>query len=229
LSKGIEAFISRMIADGPSANRPPHIALEPPLSLSRSLKLAVLGLAVVVAGCNKESKQAAQPQASNDTGASAPAAAAGGGELPRGMLDRSHKGSALPDFTLADAAGGKLKLADLKGKPALINLWATWCAPCVAELPTLNAIANRADMNLRVVTVSQDSTATDKVRAFLDSHGVAQLPAWLDPKNDLSASYDVQTLPTTIYYDAQGKELWRYVGGHDWSGPDAAKLLAEAK
>jgi thiol-disulfide isomerase/thioredoxin len=204
------------------------MVLELPLPSSRTLKLAVLGFAVlapvVLGGCDRQSGEKAQPQAS----ASAGAGTAGGAELPKGMLDRSHKGSALPDLTLTDATGGKLRLADLKGKPALINLWATWCAPCVAELPTLNALSNRADLNLRVVTVSQDSTATEKVQAFLDSRGFAQLPAWLDPKNDLAFHYEAGTLPTTIYYDAQGKELWRYVGGHDWGSPESAKLLAEA-
>jgi thiol-disulfide isomerase/thioredoxin len=170
-------------------------------------------------GCDRQSGEKAQPQASTS-------AAGARSEGLTGVLDRSHKGSALPDFTLADPSGGKLRLTDLKGKPALINLWATWCAPCVAELPTLNAISNRADMNLRVVTVSQDST-TDKVQPFLDSKGFAQLPAWLDPKNDLAFHYEANTLPTTILYDAQGKEVWRYVGGHDWSSAEAAKLLAE--
>ena len=66
-----------------------------------------------------------------------------------------------------------------------------------------------------------------KVQTFLDQHGFAQLPAWLDPQGDLAAHYQVQTLPTSIYYDAAGHEVWRYTGGRDWGSTDTATLLAE--
>ena len=93
----------------------------------------------------------------------------------------------------------------------------------------LDALANRAGTNVRIVTVSQDSGAPEKVQAFLDQRGFARLPAWLDPENDLSFHYATGTLPTTILYDSQGREVWRYVGGHDWSGAQAARLLDEAR
>ena len=144
-----------------------------------------------------------------------------------GVIDRTHKGKALPDLTLRDQQGGELKLAGLKGKPALINLWATWCAPCIAELPTLNAMANRADLKLAVVTVSQDMAQTEKVQPFLDQRGLAQLPGWLDPKGDLAFHYGVQTLPSTILYDAAGHEVWRYTGERDWGSAESMALLAE--
>jgi thiol-disulfide isomerase/thioredoxin len=109
----------------------------------------------------------------------------------------------------------------------LINLWATWCAPCVVELPTLNAIAGRADLNLAVVTISQDMAQTEKVQPFLDQRGLAQLPAWLDTKGDLAFHYGVQTLPATIYYDAAGKEIWRFMGERDWRSEESMDLLGE--
>jgi len=88
---------------------------------SRLLNAAVLGSALLVAGCDRESGQEAQPQAA--TSASAPAAAAAG------VVDRSRKGSEIPDFVLSDPAGKQLNMQSLKGKPVLVNLWATWCAP----------------------------------------------------------------------------------------------------
>ena len=190
---------------------------------SRLLNCAVLGLALFTAGCDRQSGQQAQPQAS-----ASPAKPSGesGGEAG-GTLDRSHKGSALPGVVVKDPQGRELKLASLKGKPLLINLWATWCAPCIAELPTLNAISTRADLNLQVVTISQDIGDPAKVQAFLDQRGFAQLSAWIDAKGDLAFHYGVQTLPATIYYDAEGREVWRYIGGMDWGGTEAAKLLAE--
>ena len=171
--------------------------------------------------CDRQSGQQAQPQASASP--AKPGAEAGG------KLDRSHKGSPLPDFTARDPEGRELKLPSLAGKPVLINLWATWCAPCIAELPTLNAIANHADLDLQVVTVSQDMGDPAKVRAFLDQRGFAQLPAWLDPGGDLAFHYGAQTLPTTIYYDAGGREVWRYTGERDWAAADSAALLAEGQ
>lgn len=190
---------------------------------SRSLKIAVLGLTatgtVAVGGCNRESGEQAQPQAS---------ASAAGPQSQAGVLDRSRKGSALPDFTLTDQAGKSATLASFKGKPLLINLWATWCAPCVVELPALDKLAADRAGNLKVLTVSQDMSGTEKVAAFLAEKGGRHLEPWLDPQNDLAFHYQVGTLPTTIYYDAQGREVWRYVGGHDWTGAEAAAMLDEA-
>jgi thiol-disulfide isomerase/thioredoxin len=205
LSNGIEAFISRMIAAGPASNRPPHIVLEPPVQSSRLLKTAVLGLAVVVAGCDRQSAAPAQPADSASAAAEA------------GALDRSHKGGELPELVFADPAG----------HPVLINLWATWCAPCVAELPTLDALAVKHDGQLKVLTVSQDSETSGKVSSFFDQRGIKRLEAWLDPENALTDFYRVSSLPTTILYDARGREVWRFAGPRDWGDADSAKLLAE--
>ena len=145
--------------------------------------------------------------------------------MPQGQLDASHKGAPLPDLTVTDANGLPLRLAALKGKPVLINLWATWCAPCIKELPQLDVLA----ATVRVVTVSQDSGQPERVAAFLKDRGLARLEPWLDPKNDLSFHYGTGTLPTTIYYDAHGLEVWRYVGERDWSGTETQALLAQAR
>ena len=209
-----------MIADGPWAKRPPHIALEvPPLASfwsSRSLTIVLPALALLaLGGCDRQSDNPAQPQAS--VAASGPT---------NGKLDRSHKGSAMPDFTLHDPAGRTLSLASLKGRPVLINLWATWCAPCVKEMPMLEALA--ASGKVRVVTVSQDMDHLEKVTAFFAEHKFAALQPWLDPDNDLAFHYNGGTLPTSVYYDAQGKEVWRLVGDHDWAGTGTDAMLAEA-
>lgn len=190
-----------------------------PALSSRLLTLAVLGCALV-AGCDRGKQEAAQPRPS--------AAAAQTRADLVGTIDRSHKGSELPDFLLKDAAGREQNLAALKGKPFLLNLWATYCAPCIAELPALARLKQAGTVD--VVTVSQDlEESARKVAPFLTQHGAAGLPAWVDPANDLGVQFDVQTLPTTIYYDARGREVWRLVGGHDWSGADTAALLGEAQ
>ena len=177
--------------------------------------------AALLGGCDRQSGQQAQPQAS-----ASPAAAPN--REPTGTVDRSHKGSVLPDFTLTNHAGNQLRSNSLKGKPLLINLWATWCAPCITELPQLDALAGQNGGAIRVLTVAQDMASTEKVAPFLSSRGFKHLEPWLDPKNDLAFQYGVQSLPATIYYDASGREVWRFNGAHDWTGAAAAKLLAEA-
>ncbi len=130
---------------------------------------------------------------------------------------------------MRDPDGEELTLASLKGQPVLVNLWATWCAPCVKELPTLNAIANRADVGVEVVTISQDMGDAAAVQQFLDTRGLAQLPAWIDSAGALPTHYGAQSLPMTVLYDASGKEVWRYIGDRDWTDEESLKLLAEAR
>ena len=156
----------------------------------------------------------------------APTAEAG----PVKGVDRSHKGQAAPDASFSDPDGGEISLADFKGTPVLVNLWATWCAPCVKELPTIDKLAasHRDDGQLGVVAVSQDSGPQASVDAFLAKLKVGDLGAYHDPKMALSGALGPDTvLPTTILFDADGKEVWRYVGDLDWTGSEAAKLLAE--
>ena len=118
-----------------------------------------------------------------------------------------------------------------KGVPVLVNLWASWCAPCIKELPTLDKLAasHREDGQLGVIAVSQDTGPQPSVEAFLKKLKVEDLGAYHDTKMALSGALGPDTvLPTSILYDAQGREVWRYVGDLDWTGAEAAKLLAEA-
>ena len=146
--------------------------------------------------------------------------------VPRAGVDRSKAGTAAPDAAFADAAGKTVRISDFQGKPALLNLWASWCAPCVKELPTLDAL-NRAG-GLQVIAVSQDSGPQPSVKAFLAKLNVPGLGAFHDPSMSLSGALNAQVLPTSVLYDAEGKEVWRYTGDLDWTGAEAAKLLAEA-
>jgi thiol-disulfide isomerase/thioredoxin len=138
-------------------------------------------------------------------------------------LDRSHSGTLAPDLEFQPAT-----LADFRGKPLLLNLWATWCAPCVKELPTLDALAAREGERLQVVTLSQDMDGREKVEAFLAQGKFGRLEGWLDPEMKMMGALGVSTLPTTILYDAEGREIWRMVGDQDWAGREAAALIAEA-
>lgn len=183
---------------------------------SRSLKMVVLGCVLIAGGCDRQSDAPRQPEAE------------AGGAAPASKLDRAQAGKPLPDVTVRDPDGEELALDSLSGSPVLVNLWATWCAPCVKELPTLQAIANRADVGVEVVTISQDMGDAATVQQFLDQRGLVQLPAWIDAQGELPAKYGAQALPMTVLYDASGKEVWRYLGDRDWSSEESLKLISEA-
>ncbi|HEU4961812.1 MAG TPA: TlpA disulfide reductase family protein [Sphingomonas sp.] len=219
-----------MTAAGPSAKRPPHIALE--LSL-RALIACLLGLAVLIGGCDRQSPGSGQAGPRLDTNAAnavagqSPDEVTGGdtaGVAKPGTIDRSHKGEAAPAATFLGPANRPVSLADFRGKPVLVNLWATWCAPCVKEMPTLDALAQSGAV--KVVAVSQDLEGAAKVDPFFQAHGFKALQPYLDPKLGLSTALQAN-LPTTILYDSTGHELWRVMGGYDWTSAEARKLIAQ--
>ncbi|MFL6754264.1 MAG: TlpA family protein disulfide reductase [Sphingomicrobium sp.] len=165
-----------------------------------------------------------QKPAENETANEATATAEEGGLKG---VHRDNKGKAAPDATFNDPDGKPVKLAAFKGKPLLVNLWATWCAPCVKELPTLDKLAKAS--GVQVLAVSQDSGPHPSVVAFLQSHQISTLEPYQDANMSLSGALGPDTvLPTTILFGPDGREVWRYIGDLDWTSPEAAKLLSEA-
>jgi thiol-disulfide isomerase/thioredoxin len=176
---------------------------------------AAAAAALLTAGCDRQGTGQSQ------------AGSAAEAEPGRPGLSRATAGTAAPAVTFKNADGEDTSLADLRGRPVLVNLWATWCAPCVKELPTLDALADRPGAPL-VMALSQDMAAQDKVRTFLAERNIA-LDAWQDQEMAISSALGVQILPTTILYGSDGREVWRFTGDLDWTGPEAAALLKEAK
>lgn len=214
------------MAEGPLAKRPPHIWLEPELPLiSVRSPILLLVSALAAAGCDRQAAPDSQPQTSA-TATESSAESSAQGEF-NGTLDIASRGKDMPDFTVTDPSGKALKLRDLKGTPVLVNLWATWCGPCVLEMPMLDKLGVDNVGKLRVLTVSQDMGGNDKVAQFFGDKKFAKLEPWLDPDNNLGFFYETGMLPTTVLYDAQGKEVWRMIGAHDWSSARTAAMLAE--
>lgn len=179
---------------------------------------------LLIAGCDRQTPDQAQPPSGTQTASNAPEGEQKGFN---GTLDIASRGAAMPDFKFADPAGHTLSASDLKGKPVLINLWATWCGPCVLEMPMLDDLAEKHRGKLTVVTISQDSGNADKVARFFAEQKFRHLQPWLDPSNDLGFHYNTGLLPTTVLYDAAGKEVWRMVGAHDWASPRTDAMLAD--
>ncbi len=144
-----------------------------------------------------------------------------------GQIDRASAGALMPALTLVDGAGRELNLGALQGQPVLINLWATWCAPCVVEMPQLDELAGELDGVVRVVTVSQDLQGAAVVAPFFDKGGYRHLEPWLDQDGAVAFRVESDVLPTTILYDASGREVWRVVGEYNWSGAAAREAVAE--
>ena len=190
--------------------------------------MACLLLGAALGGCDRQS--AANGQLPDAAGANVLAGVATPPAVPEpaAQLDISQRGSAMPADRFKDAAGKPMTLAAFKGQPLLVNLWATWCGPCVKEMPSLDRLAARTRGKLQVVTISQDSPqAVDPVPRWWAEHKLSNLALYRDEKTDLGFAYGGGMLPTTVLYDAQGREVWRILGGLDWDGPRAATLLAE--
>ncbi|WP_322740312.1 TlpA family protein disulfide reductase [Sphingomonas sp. M1-B02] len=181
--------------------------------------MLLLLAAPAIGGCDRQSQPAQQAEANVSANVAAPE--------EKGSVDRSHKGEAAPATEFLDPAGKTVTLAAFAGRPVLLNLWATWCAPCVAEMPTLDALAVAQGEKLQVLTISQDFDA-EKVAPFFAKAAFKKLQPYLDTETAFSSGMGLN-LPTTILYDSKGRELWRVAGEMDWTGAKAAALIGEAR
>ncbi len=129
----------------------------------------------------------------------------------------------LPLMSLADAA--PVSLDRYVGKPTVVNLWATWCPPCVREMPVLEQ-AQQAHPDVHIVFVNQGESA-EKVRGWLAGRGLALDHVLLDPRGQATAALDAAGLPTTLFYDAQGRLVSRRVG--ELSAATLAEQLARIR
>lgn len=195
--------------------------LEVPLRPEISLLLPVM---LLLGACDRQSADNAQ--ASANTAAETAATPPGFAANKLGQISRENAGDAAPDTPFTAPDGSETSLAAFRGKPVLVNLWATWCAPCVAEMPTLDALAEREGERLQVLVISQDMDGAEKVTPFFEKAAFKRLQPYLEPGMALSVGYGAN-LPTTILYDAEGREVWRVLGDTDWTGKPAADLIAE--
>jgi len=118
-----------------------------------------------------------------------------------------------------------MRLADYHGKVILLNVWATWCPPCVAEMPSLDALeAQMGGEGFAVIPISLDRRASD-IPAFYEDAGIKHLPAWHDASFGLNGALELPGLPTSIFYDRSGHEIARIAGEADWDSDEALALI----
>lgn len=136
----------------------------------------------------------------------------------------------LPEVTFENAAGEEVRLADFRGQVVVLNLWATWCAPCRDEMPSLDRLQaeHGAGDDLEVVALSLDRGNSEKVTLFFEEVGVAHLDIYRDPSAQASRALRAPGLPTTLVIDRQGREIGRVLGPAEWDDEDILARLREA-
>jgi thiol-disulfide isomerase/thioredoxin len=204
----MEALMSRITADGPAPKRPPHNALDPDVRVV----IATFLLAVSLAGCSRSADATADKAKTEASQAIA-------------AIDRSHAGTPAPTVKFEERGGSTHTLADFGGRPVLVNLWATWCAPCVAELPDLEILDSSRGDALTVLAISQDMEGWNAVgQRFSNGKFVALVP-YLDQPGNFAQAMGAKGLPMSILYDGQGKEVWRTTRPLKWNSPEVRALL----
>ncbi len=133
----------------------------------------------------------------------------------------------VPNVVFLDETGQELTLGDFRGQHVLLNFWATWCAPCREEMPSLDALQREfGGERFRVATVATGRDSPAAIRRFFESIGVTELPSYRDTNQALARQMGVFGIPVSVILDANGTEIARLQGGADWSSESARAIVA---
>lgn len=154
-------------------------------------------------------------------------------ERPTRVVARGLSGRALytiprplPPLRFVDGEERETGLEAFRGKVVLLNFWATWCGPCVRELPSLLRLReNFGEEDFAMIALSQDRNGSQEVVPFLRKHGLEAVPVYYDVDRAVSRDIRVPRMPTTILIDREGREAGRFEGAYDWDGPGAVELV----
>lgn len=155
-------------------------------------------------------------------GAAADVAALRDGDMKKLALHEAPV--AVPEAELLTLEDVPASLGDFRGRWVVVNFWATWCAPCRAEMPSLDAL-QAALPDLAVVPVATGRNSPDAIRRFWEEAGVQHLVPLRDPKSALGSQMGVMGLPVTVVLNPEGQEVARLIGDADWSSDSAVAVL----
>jgi thiol-disulfide isomerase/thioredoxin len=194
-------------------------------------RLLTLGLAVIAAAAGIYWLQGAERKASTPGGISDPTTgisrALATGALAAFLVKPERP--QLPDFAFLNSEGQEVRLSSWKGRVVLVNLWATWCAPCRKEMPTLAALQGKlGSKDFEVLAISLDRKGLAASSAFLKETGAEQLKLYVEPTARLLNDLQALGLPATVLVDRQGREIGRLLGPAQWDSPEAQKLIKAA-
>lgn len=155
-----------------------------------------------------------------------------GGEAPAIELDKVaditpfESPEPVPRQPFTDGAGHPVSLDDFRGQIVLLNFWATWCMPCVREMPSLDRLqAKLGERGLAVVALSQDQQGAAAVKPFYERLDLSHLGVYLDSRNRVGHAFEVQGLPTTFLIDRQGRAVGKVMGPVEWDSPETLTLI----
>jgi thiol-disulfide isomerase/thioredoxin len=132
----------------------------------------------------------------------------------------------VPDVAFEDGAGRKITLGDFAGRVVLVNFWATWCAPCVREMPSLDRLQARlGGKDFTVVAVDEDRDGKEVGKPFMAKLGLAHLDFYLDHRMALSRALGVRGLPTSFLIDRESRVVGRHDGFAEWDTPEVEALI----
>ena len=134
----------------------------------------------------------------------------------------------VPKLTFLGPTERSYTLEEFRGKVVLLNIWATWCAPCREEMPALDRLQQTAGgSDFEVVALSIDSGGMDAVRRFYDEIGIRALAPYVDPSMRAGTELRIVGVPTTLLLDREGGERWRKTGPEQWDAPEIVAALRE--
>ena len=137
--------------------------------------------------------------------------------------------SSAPKTIFFDTGGKELTLNDFNGRLTLVNFWATWCAPCRKEMPSLEVLSNQIGGDtFQVVTIATMRSSEEAVEKFFNDNNIIDLPKFRDPKGYLARASGVAALPLTILLDRNGNEISRLIGDADWAQDETIEFIKKA-
>jgi thiol-disulfide isomerase/thioredoxin len=205
----------RMIAAGPPAKRPPHMVLAGAAGAASSRTSGLALLIAIVSVCGTLLLGSAALRADEPD------------KIKLGEFIPAASPQPAPEISVTDMAGKTVSLSDFKGRFVLVNLWATWCQPCLKEMPSLVALQTRLGTALTVLAISEDRAGARIVQDFVAAHGIDKLAVYLDPNSTASHAFEGIGLPTSFLIDADGKVLGKVEGGADWDSDAMRAALAK--
>jgi len=141
-------------------------------------------------------------------------------------LEPAENPAPMPETVFIDKSGRKLTLKNFRGKIVLLNFWATWCGPCVREMPSLERLHTMLQGNdFTVIALSEDRRGWDKIARFQDKIGLKVLPLFHDVSSKMLFATKARGLPTTIIVGRDGKEIGRLTGSAEWDTDEAVALI----
>ena len=138
---------------------------------------------------------------------------------------RLGKGAVAPNFSLSGLDGKMINIADYKGKVVFLNIWATWCPPCVQEMPSMEKLYQELkDEEFEILAVSIDASGDEAVIPFMKEYGLS-FPALLDTNSSIKSLYQTTGVPETFIIDKDGIIADKIIGPRDWATPDVIRYF----